>query len=372
MLSLRVGATWNGGAPTGGRWLHGLVPFGGLSFSTAFQRATDSTGGGGMHVISWEMALPGNLPLPTEVRQDCLVELFAGPCSLGAAVIAETPRGNTVTADGLFRLGEYFQAVDGLGLPTTDVDEAVTTAIAAGLRWVDPGDLPTGALSSLSSDSVQFNTVSGLLNAYCKANNKIWHIDRSHTLRIVDAPNLDAPDWALSPLIPNPQTADSSFVSTYFIRRTDGVNVDGQPNAWAANSATDPDAPMIRQEAIDVSDLGYLSSGDGDAVAEAYLEANKSRPAFTEGMQVAPGQQTTLGGTAPELWDVMAGQVVQQSNWMTATGDLVLGDRRTWAIGGTQWKQGEPLTVTPMGLAPRTVETVTQAQGGRRNRLAFQ
>lgn len=371
MLTVRVGASFNSGSPTGGRWLHGLVPFGNLSFSTAMQRPTDSTGGGGLHTMSWDLALPGDLPLPTELRWDSLVELFAGPVCLGAGVIAETPRGNSVTVDGLFRLGEDFYAVDASYLPTTDLSVAIPQAISRGLRWADPGDLPVGSLSTLSEDAAKFNTVAGLANAYCKANNKLWYIDRTHTFRIIDPPSTATQDWSLSPLVPNPQRAEDGFVSRYFIRRVDGVDVDNQPNAWAANTAVDAGAPAIREAAEDLESLGYMNSAAGDAKAAALLEANKSRSAFTEGVEVARGLLTTLGGTAPELWAVAAGEVVRQSNWLSASGDLVLGDSQAWVIGSTEWRQGEELSISPMGLAPRTAGAVAQARGVRSERLPF-
>ena len=373
MLSLRVGATWGATGPVDGtgRWLHGLIPFGGLSFSTAFQRPTGNTGGGGMLVVSWDMATPANLPLPTQVRQDSLVEVFAGSWPLGMATIAETPRGNAVTADGLFRLGEYFKAVDSSFKATTDVSIAVAQAITRGLRWLDPGTLPTGSLSTLSEDTAQVNTISGLLNAYCRVNGKFWYIDRFGYLRIVDPPATTSPDWVLSPLLPIPQTADDDYVSRWFIRRVDGVDTDGQPNAFDTETAVDAAAPAIREEFADLEQLGYLGPSAGVAVAQAYLDANKARSGFVEGVQYAAGQLTTPGGVAPEPWAVAAGEVVQHPNWLSASGDLTLGRSQAWVIGGTQWRQGEAPVITPLGLAPRTVAQITAAQGARRGRLVF-
>lgn len=368
-VTVRVGADWNGGAPTGGTPLQGLVPFGDLSFSTAFQRPSDNSGGGGLLTAQWSLSF-GTGPIPDQLRMNSLVELFAGPCSLGAAVITETPRGDTVVADGLFRLGEWFQAVDSSGNPTTDVAVAVARAITDGLRWRDPGGLPSGSVSALSEGNVQFNTVSTLINRYCQLNGKFWFIDRNHFLRIVDEPSTaTAQTWALSPLVPNPQTADDDYASRYFIRRVDGVDSDGQPNAWAPNSASDPTAPMIREVAEDLEQMGYMSAPAGAAAAGAYLNANKARASFSEGVEVSRGQVTTLGGTAPELWAPCGGEMVVQPNWLSASGDLVLGQRRTWIIGGTTWRQNAPLQVTPLGIAPRTVAQIT-GQGGSR-RLVF-
>lgn len=365
MLAIRVGASWNSGNPTGGKWLHGLAPFGDLEFSTILNRCTDNSGGGGVLTVGWSMALPSNLPLPAQIRQDRLVELFAGPHLLGMAVIAETPRGTTVTADGLYRLGEQFKAVDATGLPTTDVAVAVAQAITRGLRWRDPGSLPTGAVSAMSEDSVQFNTVSALLNRYCQISGMWWYIDAQGFLRIVST-SASGRTWALSPSVPNPETADESFASRWFVRRVDGVNTDGQPNAWDANDAQDTTAPMVREEAMDLEQLGYIDAAAGDAAATALLNASKSRSGFTEGVSVTHGQITTRGGTPPELWAVSFGDTVQQPNWITASGAAAsFGQNAEWVVGGTRWKQGEPLQITPIGLVPRTVASIIQSASGK-------
>lgn len=364
-LTVRVGATWSpSGAPVGGRWLHGLVPFGNLEFSTTFQRPGDQAGGGGTLTVSLSMALSGSRPLPSQIRTGSLVEVYAGPIPVATGFVSETPAGNTVTADGLYRLGEHFLALNASGGPTTDVSVAVAQAIARGLRWRNPGTLPTGAVSTLSEGAARFNTVSAVLNAYCRLNGKFWYIDRYHVLQIVDLPT--AASWSLSPNVPNPQTADDDYVSAFYIRRVDGVDTDGQPNAWAVDSATDAMAPMVRETGEDLEQFGYMNAAQGEAAAAAYLNANKARAGFVEGVSLVRGQIANLGGVAPELWAVRAGQVVRQANWLTAAGDLMVGRRQSWVVGGTTWRQGEPLTVTPLGLAPRTTAAVVQDAAGNK------
>lgn len=364
MLSLRVGAAWNSGAPSGGTLLHGLVPFGDLSFATSLQRCTDNGGGGGMLEISWSMVLPSLTPLPSQIRQGSLVELYVGSLLLGMGVIAETPRGSAVTADGLFRLSEHFRAVDAGFLPTTNVRTAVQQAIGRGLRWRDPGNLPNVSLSSLSEDAVQFNSISALLNAYCRHNGLWWWIDAQGFLRIAAAPE-SGRRWALSPMVPAPETADEEFVSRWFVRRVDGVNTDGQPNAWAGNTAVDASAAMVREDSMDLEQMGYMDSTAGTAAARALLDANKARSGYTEGVSVARGEVTSLGQVAPELWMVGAGDSIRQTNWVTAAGGAAFGQSAEWVAGGTRWKQGEPLQITPLGLVPRTVAAIVQDAKGK-------
>ena len=365
MLSVLVGGAWTSTGPSGGRHLHGLAPYGDLEFSTTLQRPTDSTGGGGLLTAQWSMTLPRNVSLPSVLHQGQLVQLRAGSLPIGCGVIAETPNGDTVTVDGLYRQGEDFQAVDSSNLPSTDLSVAIPQAIANGLMWRDPGTLPTGSLKTTDADAtVQYNTVSALLNAYCRLNGKVWRIDRWGFLRIETLTT--TPRWFASPTTPSMETADDDFASTVFIRRVGGVGTDGQPNAWAGNSATDSTVPqgMIRQIAMDLEQLGYMNSTAGAAKAQAILDANKSRSAFTEGLELQRGQLHS-GGVFPEPWQVWAGQMVRHANWVNSSGNVQIGRRKDWVIGGTTFRQGQPLLVTPMGLAPRTEAQIVQATSGR-------
>lgn len=368
MLSIHVGATWTADGPVGGRVLYGLRSFGDLEFSTTLQRPTDSTGGGGLLTASWTTTLPAGVSLPAVLRQGSLVEIRAGSWPIGAGFVAETPRGNTVTVDGLFRLGEKFLAVTSAGLPTSDVSVAVAQAIANGLMWRNPGTLPTGTLKTADAEAtVQYSTVSALLNAYCKANGKVWWIDRFAVLRIGDLPT--SPRWAVTPTTPSMETADDDYASTVFVRRVDSVGTDGQPVAWDGEKAVDATIPatLTRQVAFDLEQLGYMTALDGAAKAQAILDANKSRSAFTEGLELQRGQLITPGGVAPEPWQVLAVDptMVRHSNWVNSSGNVQVGRRKDWVIGGTTYRQGQPLLVTPMGMAPRTQAQIVQATSGR-------
>lgn len=360
MLSIRVGATWTTSGPTGGTWLHGIRAFGDLSFSSSLRRCTGTDGGGGLLAASWSMASATGTTLPPMLDKGSLVEVKAGPHLIGMGTIAETPRGDSVVADGLFRMGERFLAVTSGGLPTTDVSVAVAQAIVNGLYWRDPGTLPTGAVAAASSTDVQYNTVSALLNQYCSLNNKIWWIDRFGYLRIGDYPT--TPRWLLSPSLPSMESADDDFVSQQFVRYTNSAT-----SLPAGTSATDATAPTVRQDVFDLEQLGPMTTAAAGVYASAILAANKNRTGFTEGLSVIRGQIMTLGGVGPEPWQIFAVEptMVRSPNWVSASSRIQVGRRRDWILGGTSFKQGEPLVITPMGMAPRTVASIVQADGKR-------
>src|SRR5690349_9197312 len=91
-----------------GVWLHGLGAVGDLKYSFAW-----SSTGGGLLSVEWSMALPGGYSHPA-LQKNALVELMAGPVTLGWAVLDEPDRNAwTFTADGLFRMGERMAAVNG-------------------------------------------------------------------------------------------------------------------------------------------------------------------------------------------------------------------------------------------------------------------
>lgn len=370
MIGIRVGASWSAG-PVGGQWLHGLRNYGELEVTTSLERCTDSSGGGGLLSMSWTMDTPAGVSLPPALRLDSLVEMRAGSVLLGVGYIAETPRGNSVTVNGLRRLGENFLAVDSTGVPTTNIRTAVTEAIVNGLRWRNPGDLPNSALSALSEEMVRYNTLSALLNKYCAITGQLWWIDRRGYLRIGSYPT--TPKWMLAPSLPSMESADEDFASAVFVRRVDGLNADGEPNAWGGASATDPTAPFIRQTSMDLEQLGYLDAPTATAHAQAILDANRARSGFTEGVSVIRGQLQTLGGVAPEWWQVFAVDptMVRTPNWVNSSGSVQIGRRKDWVLGGTRWKQGELLQLTPLGMVPRKVASITQAATGKPE-LVFQ
>lgn len=354
------------GLRSNGTWLHGLAPVGDLRYSFAW-----SGTGGGLLTVEWSMALPRGYSHPA-LRKDALVELMAGPVTLGWASLTEPDRDEwRFTADGLYRMGERMAAVDGANEPSTNISAIVTAAAARGWPWRNAGDLPSAALSTDSESSFNSNYASDVLNEYCRINGKRWCIDAERYVRIGDDPT--AISWALTPGTPGMAVADDDYASRLFGRYVTALNTEGQPSAWGATTVVDSAAADRwgqSEHIVDQTPLGLISSPDSAAALSAMLAAGRARPAFTQAVELVRGQVTTPGGTSPELWQVAAavgsGMKVRHHGVLDSEGAAAFGGTLEWVAGSASHDvAGRRLTLAPVGLAARTLSQVLAVQAPR-------
>lgn len=312
-----------------------------------------SSKGGGLQYVKFGLALPARYSHPALV-EGALVEVVRGTVSLGTAVLSDVDReGWIFTADGLFRRAEHFNAEGASNAPSV----VVAAANARGLGWNGVGNLPATAIPV--GDNTRLATVADVLNEYCRLNNKRWGLGFDGTPYVADDPV--SVSCALRPGTPRMATADDDYVSRVVVRYVSEVDGDPlAPSAWGEVSASSTNAPYGAREAYeDISSMGLLAEVDAQSYADALITANSARRGFVEGIEVAPGQLTTLGSVPIDGWMACRealGRLVLQHNILETDGRQAFGQTRQWVIGSTIYKVADrSLTLTPVGLLPRTI-----------------
>jgi hypothetical protein len=321
-----------------------------------------SSTGGGMDVVSFKLACPRGYTHPA-LRQGSLVEVLRGPYRLGSAILADPDReGWTFVADGLFRRAEHFVAQASGGAASTVPSVVVSEANLRGLGWNGIGNLPTTAVATASSDTAQLNTVADVLSEYCRLNGKRWGLDANSVPYVADDPTI--PTLALTPGTPKMATADDDYASRVTVRYVSAVaGTPPEPSGWAQASATSTLTPHgPRETTEDITNLGLLSSGAAGTYAATVLAAQSARPAFTEALDVAAYQVTTIGGTPPSRWAPLHGQMVRHFGVLDSDGQAAYGSTLQWVVGSTTYRPGDDsLILAPTDMAARTVAQVQQA-----------
>jgi hypothetical protein len=310
-----------------------------------------STTGGGLQYIKFDLALPPRYSHPV-ITEGAVVEVMRGPVLLGTAHLSDVDREAwTFTADGLFRRAEQFNA-EGTLSPL----DVVTAANSRGLGWNGTGNLPATVVPT--DGNTKPGTVAEVLNLYAKLNNQRWGLSADGTPYMSSDPTTVS--WALRPGTPVMETADDDYVSRVVVRYVSGSV--GTPPAltYAEVSATSTDTPHGQREAFeDITSLGLLTAPNATAYATAFLAANAARRGFTSGIEVAPGQLTNLGNVPIDGWAAslfVLGKLGIQHNVIDDKGRASHGQTLQWICGSTLWKSDDnSLTLTPVGLLPRTV-----------------
>lgn len=351
MLTIRAGGTWTTSGVTGGTWLHGLGFVGDVNYKTALS--------GGLLTVSWRMVLPKGFTHPA-LRNGSLIELHDGEC-LGIAVMAEPDRDNwTFTADGLALSLKGALALDSSLDPTTDMEVAVTQAASRGLPVAIGTGVPTTALSTMSSDNAEVNSIPALADAHAESLGQHWWFDPHGYLNFGDDPAPGAVDWIITPGTPGLATAEDDYASLVVLRYV-ATATGSTPDSYAVATASDAAAAArwgVREVVEDGTSLGVLTAPQAATNAQAILESKRARPAFTQGIELAAFQITTPGGTPAHLPHVRAGQRVRQYGVVDPEGMGSTGTAE-WIIGGTDYTAGsQVITLSPLGLAPRTLAAV--------------
>lgn len=351
---------------SGDTQLDGLSPVGDLEWTTQFARSEDTSGGGGLLVMTWAMpSLPRGYVHPA-LRRGALVTLKAGSLPLGTGVMSEPNRDEwKFTVDGLFRSAEWTAAVDGAGAPSTNPRTVVVEAIARGML---PGwkyvlaDLPNVSVSVASETASRLNFVADVLNEYCRQNNKRWYIDQFSYVRIVDEPT--TPTLALTPGTPGMATADDGTVSRLFGTYQSATAPDAFSPADAEIDAYTAGRFGQREDIEDLSDLGLMTGPDAEALLQSIVDAGKAEPKYAQSVEVSASQVTTLGGTSGELWQVaLTPTMLRHHGWLDNDGALAYGKTRDWVIGTAQHAAArDTVVLTPINAAPRATAQIIKAQ----------
>lgn len=310
---------------------------------------------GGSDELTWVM---GSRPLRRFSGGE-LVQGYLGPVCVWSGTLNEPdPSQDQQAAQGLWRQGDAFDALDSGGNATTVPDTAIDQAISRGLLWARPFTI---ASTTVDVDVTQGPvSVSALLDEWSKGNNKRWWVTPSGN--VIGVADSAAPLWQTFPLDSSLGYDLASYASTLVGRlKTSG--------GYATEIRTDTVAEAAhghKEQIVDLTPRGVITAGQADIVLDNLLAFGAAVPAYTKTLQVAYGEILNRGGAPAALENVYAGPYVR------VMGGVDLAQRRNSAmyldvqIGRTQLSEGT-LTISPMQLTGDTLaDQLAEAVNKRR------
>ena len=328
----------------GGVWLNDVAPWGDLSYSTRWPL--------GCHEASWGMSFRSTARRNI-LRAGQTVEVYVGSTRIWLGTLAQ-PDWSTgeFKADGWYAYADG-PALDTSGDATSRADEAVDGAILRGVPWLGTsGLLTTPAASTTATDGL--NVMSAILEEVATEDGKRWGVFADGIVTM--AADSTTPTWRLAPGVIDLGYDDTTFATQLLVRYFDSGTSD-----YETITVTDTAAEALlglREEAVDITGVGPLTSTRATAKANGILTLGRSRLGWANSVEVGPYELTTMGGIPADLSMVQAGQSVRVPVWDEFAAlpyrDLVLGEVTYTAGSGT-------VTLAPVDTEPQTLADVTEA-----------
>ncbi|WP_418060816.1 hypothetical protein [Pimelobacter simplex] len=277
------------------------------------------------------------------LRDKAPVELMRGSTCLWAGTLVEPDwDAGTIAAIGASRDADNAMALDALGNASTKPNEVIDAAIARGaLSWRRVGDFGTTEVGEAGSG---LTTVRSVLDAWATKNGQTWHVDSRRRLIIIPAAET-AINWLVTPGSGVLGASGTERVDVVFVRYQNKTT--GRRDT-ASYPAVSPTRPVEKPK--EIFDRGPLLPAEAVAIAAGlWAENNSGRAGWTNGLKLARGQVTNLGGREADLAFVRAGQgmalrAVPDPRGLSRNTSVVLGDVEF------DWAAGE-LQANPKGLA---------------------
>lgn len=304
---------------------------------------------GGSGECSFDLSLSAKT-LPPLLQRGTLLEILCGGSRLWLGRINDYDREEgRVVGRGIHTDAYQIPAIDGAGNVTRDVVTALGTAFAAPWNWFANNYNGVAGVATGDSDSPQM--LGQLLDQYAEQLGMRWRQDTNASIFIGVDPTV--PTYLATPGAAVFGETDESSANHLIGRYFDG----------AANATTLrwlPDVVVARAEFRDLTDRETLTLAQANAILDAELAANASRPSWINGVTLHREQLTTPGGTPAFLSGVMAGTMIRAHGLM-AEGVL----QAPWldvVIGKTRYTAGEDsIYIEPVNTAPRNLTDVIAA-----------
>jgi hypothetical protein len=306
---------------------------------------------GGSDELSWAVT---NQPSALSTG-GLLVKAFVGPwCVWGGTLLEPDPSQDRMVAQGLWRLGDRYEALTSGLLATATPDTAIDQGIARGA-------LPWTRSASLSSTAVDVDVsqkplmIGELLDAWTEQSAKRWGVDAfGNAFAKVDE---TTPTYRVLPL-----DGGLGFALDGYACRLFGAYYNGTSYAIADRSDTVAQALHGYAEgAVDLTVRGTLTSTKANTILDNILALGRSTPQWTTSISVGYGELLTMNGSPVMLETVQAGKVLRvpggldfaRSNYGQMYVDML--------IGSTSLSDGL-LTIQPMQTAARSfTDVITKA-----------
>lgn len=319
----------------GGRWLATEVHYGDVEMSTVWPGGSDD--------LTWSM---GSVPR-RRFPGGQLVEGFYGPVRVWAGIHNEPdPSQDQQAAQGLWRQGDNFDAIDGSGNATTVPNTAVDQAISRGLLWTRPATISSSAQDiDITQGPVSLST---LLDSWATTAGKRWWVNPAgELLGVSDDP---AAVWQTFPLDTGLGYDLGNYASTLIGRYQTSS---GYATAVRTDSAAEGEHGH-KEQIVDLTPRGVITAGKANIVLDNLLGFGAAVPAYTAGVEAAYGEILSRGGSP------VSGELVYAGPWLRVHGGVDLAQRKNSAlyldvqIGRTQLTAGV-LTISPMQLTGDTL-----------------
>lgn len=305
---------------------------------------------------SWRMDLKPNT-FPRALTPNAQVEIWDGPIRVWAGYLSEPVPGSPweLHATGWYAAFSSLLALDATPAPTAIPSVAVAQAITRASLPVTVGSTLQSTTISSADETVATNYVLALMDTYAAQSGQRWAVDADRVLTVA----ADPPDvfYVLDSMEALRGTADDDYVTDVYSRYVSSVDgVTGDPDGWGLGHVGVSSPPAGRRErAMDVTDLGLMTSATADGYAQGQLDLNSARMGYTNGLTVARGEMLRPGGAPVRLAQVKAGRLLRSFNVADASGQVQVGATADVVIGRTQYVDGEQtIQIEPVGLAPRT------------------
>lgn len=332
-----------------GSWLRDYGAWGDLTLSYGWP--------GGPKEVKFEMTSRFGSRLPM-LRRGAAVQVYWGTWLTWAGYLSEPDwNGNTVSlvANGLFRRGEQYMALDGSYLTVDNPTTAINNA--TGIGWTVGTGVPNTNLGTGSTDQV--NTITALLDAHAEALGQRWQVDQFGVV------TMSADPTTVSYLIRQGSgdlgIAEDNYASHVVLRHVSTTNGGlrsavyptplrgGTPNAYEAKYGH-------REFVRDMTDRGAIADATADSIAQQVYQRSMQRPGWTNGLQLAAGEILTTGWKSVHPGSVRPNSVARL---LGVPDEVAVTPYTDFVIGDTEYKDGErQVTVNPVGLVSRSQEDV--------------
>lgn len=306
---------------------------------------------------SWAMDFHP-LTFPPSLATHAHVEIWDGPVRVWAGFLSEVVPGERWECHAK---GWYAAFANLLCLTA---DESATSAVPSVVvaAAIDRADLPLTIGTTLSAttissadETVSANYVLPFLDSYATGLGQRWKVDENYVLTVAADPT--EPRYVLDSTQVLRGSADDEYVTDVFPRFVSSIDgTTGEPDGWGLGHVSATSAPAGRRErAMDVTDLGQMTEGDAEALAQGQLDLNSARLGYTSGLELGYGEIVRPGGAPVRLGHVKGGEMYRGFTVADASGAVQLGLTQDVVIGRTTYADGSPtVSVMPVGMAPRT------------------
>lgn len=329
-----------------------------------------ATTGSGLNYVKWSMALPKNYS-HSALQKGTKVELFRADLKLGSAVMSEPDRngdGWSFVAEGLFRRAKKFYPLAGNSALET-LGPSIEAANLRGLGWNGLGDLPSTIVAEKGGSS----SIADILTAYCESRALRWGLT-ADDVPFIDADpylydQLSVPGWAVTPGKPLMPASDDLFATRVHVKYVGGGDVRDRATYDTATSVVtgDPTLPGGHEVTVFASPVSVIG-GVAQAMADDIFRQNSLRYAFTQGLEIFPGELTTPGGTPIDNWAAytLLGKLGNHQGAINRLNNAAVGETVQWVMGSVTYRPGDnSLKIASVDLDPRNFAGVMSRLAAR-------